>query len=326
MKILIYGAGVIGSIYAARLHGPIHEVYLLARGERLADLRQHGLILQHAITGEETFLRVPLVTEMAAEDGYDLAIVAVRLNQLAPVLPDFAANRRIETVLFMVNHAAGYEEWLDTVGVEHVLVGFPGFAGAAVGPVVEYVDVPVFVQKTTIGEPDGSITPRLLMVANLLRRAGLAVSISRNMDAWQKTHAAIVAPLAAGVCAAEDRASRLAHSPEVVRLIVRSVRECFAIFSELHVPITPARAKLLEWLPDRLLEDLLLRWVHTHDFEELVARHARNARDEMACLSDQLLGLARRACVETPALNTLRGQLTPGLPQERDTPTTTVSV
>jgi 2-dehydropantoate 2-reductase len=226
----------------------------------------------------------------------------------------------------MVINAAGYEEWLDAVGVERVLVGFPGFAGAAVGPVVEYVDVPVFLQKTMIGEPDGSITPRLLGVAHLLRRAGLRAFISRNMDAWQKTHAAIVVPLAAGLCGAEDWASALAYSPEAVRLIVRSVRECFAIFSELHVPITPARAKLLKWLPDRLLENLLLWWAHTREFEVLVARHARIARDEMACLSDQLLALARRTCVDTPALNTLHCHLTPGPPQEKDAPRTTVSV
>jgi 2-dehydropantoate 2-reductase len=148
------------------------------------------------------------------------------------------------------------------------------------------------------------------MVAHLLRCAGLRVSICRNMDAWQKTHAAIVAPLAAGLCAAEDSANALAYSPEAVRLIVRSIRECFAIFKELHVPITPARAKLLAWLPDRLLENLLLRWAHSRGFEVLVARHVRTARDEMACLSDQLLAQAHRPCVETPALNTLRSYLT----------------
>ena len=39
------GAGVIGSIYAGRLLEAGHEVVLLARGARLADLQAHGLIL-----------------------------------------------------------------------------------------------------------------------------------------------------------------------------------------------------------------------------------------------------------------------------------------
>ena len=33
MKLLIYGAGVLGSLYAARLHAAGHRVMLLARGQ-----------------------------------------------------------------------------------------------------------------------------------------------------------------------------------------------------------------------------------------------------------------------------------------------------
>jgi len=45
MNILIYGAGVQGSVIAARLHAGGHDVRLLARGKRLADLREHGVVL-----------------------------------------------------------------------------------------------------------------------------------------------------------------------------------------------------------------------------------------------------------------------------------------
>ncbi len=42
MDILVYGAGVLGSVYAARLSAG-HAVFLLARGQSLIDLcaRQH---------------------------------------------------------------------------------------------------------------------------------------------------------------------------------------------------------------------------------------------------------------------------------------------
>ena len=45
MKLLVYGAGVIGSQFAARLQEAGHDVSLLARGERLAALRRHGVQL-----------------------------------------------------------------------------------------------------------------------------------------------------------------------------------------------------------------------------------------------------------------------------------------
>ena len=39
MRILVYNAGVQGSLYGARLHEAGHDVELLARGPRLADVR-----------------------------------------------------------------------------------------------------------------------------------------------------------------------------------------------------------------------------------------------------------------------------------------------
>ena len=49
MKILVYGAGVLGSLYAYRLQASGHDVLLLARGQRLEDLRLHGLVLEDLI-------------------------------------------------------------------------------------------------------------------------------------------------------------------------------------------------------------------------------------------------------------------------------------
>ena len=51
MRILVLGAGVIGSVYAGKLLQAGHEVVLLARGPRLVDLQTHGLILEDAESG-----------------------------------------------------------------------------------------------------------------------------------------------------------------------------------------------------------------------------------------------------------------------------------
>jgi 2-dehydropantoate 2-reductase len=51
MKILVIGAGVIGSIYAGKLLQAGHEVVLFARGSRLSELQAHGLVLEDAESG-----------------------------------------------------------------------------------------------------------------------------------------------------------------------------------------------------------------------------------------------------------------------------------
>jgi threonine dehydrogenase-like Zn-dependent dehydrogenase len=107
MKILVYGAGVIGSLYAARLREAGQEVSILARGQRLADLREHGIVLEGAITGHRTTTHVGAVQQLAPEDTCDLVIVAVPKNHVSEVLPALAANRHMPNVLFMGNNAAG---------------------------------------------------------------------------------------------------------------------------------------------------------------------------------------------------------------------------
>ncbi len=44
LRILVLGAGVTGSVYAGKLLQAGHEVVLLARGPRLSDLRNNGLV------------------------------------------------------------------------------------------------------------------------------------------------------------------------------------------------------------------------------------------------------------------------------------------
>lgn len=52
MNILVYGAGVIGSVYAALLQESGCNVVLLARGPRADALRLHGLHLEDAASGK----------------------------------------------------------------------------------------------------------------------------------------------------------------------------------------------------------------------------------------------------------------------------------
>ena len=50
MRILVYGAGNIGCLYAGLLKESGHQVSLLARGRRLVVLRALGIKLEDSIT------------------------------------------------------------------------------------------------------------------------------------------------------------------------------------------------------------------------------------------------------------------------------------
>ena len=60
--------------------------------------------------------------------------------------------------------------------------------------------------------------------------------------------------------------------------MIQAVQEGFTVLQELEVPITPLHLRLLELFPTRSLEDLLLQWARTPEFDVLVASHVRAAR------------------------------------------------
>jgi 2-dehydropantoate 2-reductase len=100
LRLLVIGAGVIGIVYAARLQAVGYTVTLLARGQQAADLRTSGLLLEDASAKQATTSHLRIIERLVPEESYDLALVCVRLDQVAATIPDLAANQQIPTLVF----------------------------------------------------------------------------------------------------------------------------------------------------------------------------------------------------------------------------------
>jgi 2-dehydropantoate 2-reductase len=226
-------------------------------------------------------------------------MIPMRKNQVA------SASRCTSSVLFMVNTASGPGEWVEAVGRERLLLGFPGAGGAKEGHVIHYHVLSSLVQATMLGELDGQSTPRLREIARAFRTAGFPVSVSRNLDAWLKTHVAVVSPIANAFYLAGGDNYRLSKMPEGVGLLVRAIREGFEVVRALGYPITPTNLRVLEWIPEPVLVGVLKRVFGARTTELVMARHANAARDEMRHLADEFRDLCQAASVPTPAIDLL---------------------
>ena len=317
MRILFYGAGVLGSLYAARLHEAGHDVSVLARGRRLEELEEHGIVLQDINTGKRTATGVRVVERLTPEDAYDLVVVIVRKNQLSSVLDTLAESEAKPDVLFMLNNASGPRQMVDALGRERVILGFPAAAGWREGHEVRYFVPPGWLPRalgTTFGELDGKTSPRLERIMGVFREAGFVVAASPDMDAWLKTHAAMVIPMATAAHAAGGDVHRLSRTRDALILMVRAIRENLAVLRELGVPVTPGTLRVLEWLPEPLLVSLHSRLLDTEGVAMATGRHADASPDETGQLDGELAELARVASVPTPAADLLRKYLDPAVP------------
>ena len=305
-KFLFFGAGVLGSLYAARLKQSGQDVTLLARNTRLKDIKEHGIVLEHAPSGKREVVTVPVVEHLHENDAYDLIVVLVRKNQVASVLPILAAHKDTPNILFMVNNPSGYADWVNAVGSERLVLGFAGAGGTRVGNVVRYVVVSRFLQPTTFGELNGANSPRLTEIMRVFRGAGFPTAFTSNMDAWQKTHVAWISPIANALYMVNCDHHVLARSPHVVRLAVQAVREGFSVLHSLGIPITPAKLRMWQWIPESVLVRSLMLWADTNHFRTAAVEHTAAATDEMHHIAEEFRTLSLSTSIATPAIDELR--------------------
>jgi len=257
MKLLVYGAGVTGSMFAVQLHEAGHDVSLLARGERLAALRRHGVRLAEQDSPVVRRVAVPVVEH--PDGGYDLIAVLVRTQQVDAVLESLAGLD--SDVLFMLNWAAGAEPLGAVIGHGRVLLGFPTTGGTMDGDVVRHRASTMLTRRVPmpIGEPGGRATPRLERIVRSFRGAGINARDEPRMDAWLRTHAAFEVPLGQAVDAAGGPVA-LAGDPAAVRAMLHRMRQSLAA---LPAPPVPRGFAALQTLPERLLVTVLRRFLRS---------------------------------------------------------------
>jgi 2-dehydropantoate 2-reductase len=321
MRLLVYGAGPLGSLFAAQLHVAGHDVAILARGQRLADIREHGVVIHNVVNDETIVAPVRAVELLAPNDTYDLILVIMRKNAALTILPILAADRNAPNVLFLMNSAAGPGALIEALGRERVLIGFPASAGYRDGYVVHCLTgTPEEKAKIPFGEIDGAITPRVREIAAVLEStSGLGAEIRTDMDAWLKYHVALLMPsLGPAFYGCGTDLKRFARTRDAVVLAVRAMREGFAVLRAQGYRLSPRRFLLFAWLPEPVMVRLLQKLLTMDRMEIALAKHANAARDEIQHLVDEFLALAARTSVPTPAILALYPHLAADHPQIPD--------
>jgi 2-dehydropantoate 2-reductase len=303
MRILIYGAGVLGSRYAVGLQKAGQQVTILARGERYQQIRD-GIVLEAVNTGELSMARVPVVEKLHAEDAYDLVVVLVRSNQVSEVLPALAANLYTPDVLFLGNNVHGAEEMIEALGRERVLMGFAAAAGVRDADMVRYLHSDKG-SITYVGELDGQITPRLKRIQAAFAQSGFPVVFQRDILGWLRTHVAVISPAAYALYMCDGSNYRLARTRDAQVLLIRAIREGFNALKALGYPVVPASYLRMIHLPEPILVRLLQRLMDTKIAEIGMAGHANAARSEMEDLADGWWQLVQASGVPAPALQSL---------------------
>jgi len=282
MKIAIIGLGPIGSTFAFHLARAGHEVTVVARNARLAQLEQERAIVT---TADE---RAPVTVSAALDTStaWDLVLVTVldsQVDALLPVLRESAAKQ----VMFMFNTFSPLDRLRDAVGAHRFVFGFPAIlAEFKEGKLKSHV-----VRR-------GMITPVTDPAwAETFSKAGIPAEARTDMPSWLRTHAALVVPLMLTAYQAHSRGRGLSWDES--RALAAGLTEGFELVRSLGHPLSPPGVAALALLPAPALT--LAVWLFSRN-PTVDTMGAQGLREARALLEDMIAAAPAR----TPRLQSLR--------------------
>ncbi len=310
MKILIYGAGVIGSIFAGKLALAGHQVTVLARGKRLEEIKNKGIVLVNPHTQKKEQVCVNAIDELLPEMYFDYVLITMQRTQVDAILPSLSQNCS-KNMVFVVNTASGYDNWVKAVGKDRLMIGFPSAGGERSAGSVHYFigkGIQRIFQTTTFGEYTGKKTERVQTLIHLFNGAEIPSVYCANMDAWQKTHVAVITSIANALYGVNCCNVQLGRSYGKVIEMVNGIKEGFRVLRKNGVHPTPQK---LWWfnLPTPILAMIFCIFMKTKMAETTMAKHCMVAKPEMIWLQQEFDALIAKSGVHTPTIDKLRKNL-----------------
>ena len=187
MKLLVFGAGVLGCNLANNLFRSGKDVTLLARGAWAEEIRRNGLRIKNSISRRTRVSRLPVVTELNAEAPYDVIFVAVRYTQIGAIM-DILRASRAKTVIFVGNNVRA-PETAALLPEKNVLFAFTSAAGHRESDYVVSVDL----CKITVGTLRNAPSQEGL-IREIFAGTRYKVTCEPNIGDYLLCHAAFVLP------------------------------------------------------------------------------------------------------------------------------------
>ena len=188
MKVCVFGAGVLGCNLARNLFRAGKEVTLLARGAWAAEIQKNGLHIKNKFLPRESVCRIPTVTELKADEEYDVIFVVLRYTQIDSILDTLRANPT-KNIVFVGNNVRA-KALSDALPDKNVLFAFVSSAGHREQNRVVSVDL----KKITVGPLSGAPSNEPL-IGRIFKGTKYKVCYEKNMGDYLLCHAAFVLPV-----------------------------------------------------------------------------------------------------------------------------------
>lgn len=286
MRLLIFGAGVIGSLYASLFAEAGFDTAVYARGARLETLKKKGLL--YLKSEKVTQANVSVLSKLKDDDEYDFIFLTVRENQLYQALEELKTNNS-KCIVTMVNSIDGYDEWENICGAGKILPAFPGAGGSIKDDVLDAALTPKIIQPTTFAEISGTRTDRIRCLSLIFKQSSIPYQIVKDMHIWQLCHLAMVVPIADAYYEA-DNPTKAGYEHKIMYKTAKALKRNFQFVRKNCGKLSPWKMNIFLFVPMPILT-IIMSFVFRSTFgEKFMYQHSIKAPDEMGELHNQFYG------------------------------------
>ena len=282
MKILVFGAGVLGCNLANNLFRAGKDVTLLARGNWAEEIQKNGLRIKNKFSPRTLVTRVPVVTELKPEDLYDVIFVVMRYTQIDAILEALRANQT-KDIVFVGNNVRA-KATAAALPEKNVLFAFASSAGHRERDRVASVDL----KKITIGQLADAPSNEQ-RIAEIFAGTKYKIAYEPNMEDYLLCHAAFVLPAAFACYKTDGDLKKLKGNTAYLNRLIDANIEGYRAIKNAGHEILPKGDTDFEGAAYRKTCLRFFKLMCATGLGKICASdHAMNAIDEMSALNRDL--------------------------------------
>lgn len=315
MKILIYGAGVVGCTYGWQLSKAGCDVTVLVRKEQ-KELVQKDCIriicsdFREKVRKDTDIIFKPtVIDELSSNNDFEYIIVSTNKLQLSTILPSLSKSAGKANVVFFQNNWDVFTEIDKYLKPEQYFFAFPFMVGG--GKEDKNIHCAISGLKysnTPLGEKDGQITPRVEKLSIILDKANLKPVISNQILVWLITHYAVAAGLSAGIMSAGS-ASKFIENKAIIKTTMKAIREGLAICKKMGINPKTEKANRLYLLP-LFISVPIAKKIYSNDALQLMFDgHINHSPTEIKQMIDDIINCGVKYAVATSNLAQLKSYI-----------------
>ena len=282
MRILVIGAGVIGSNLAADLFASGRDVTILARGEWADTLDKNGLVIDPIFSPGKKTYRIPVIRELKEDNVFDAIFVVMRYTQLESVISMILANDS-KNLVFVGNNLSP-KEIVEKLPGKNVLFGFSMSAGHREKDRV----VSISLHKITIGQLKDAASNEQL-IQDIFVGTKVKATYQPNMEDYLLCHAAFVTPVAFACYYTDGDLKRIKNDKAYLNQIIDANIEGYTAIENAGHEILPDPDKDYHSRKYRRTCYTVYKIMCATVIGKICASdHALNATEEMSALNEGL--------------------------------------